>query len=258
MDTHESDIFEDAIKRLNDESTQAAREEIDVDVSRGAVLSLDYLLMVALATIVAAIGLSSGQVAVVIGAMIIAPLLGPILAFSFGTALGNRKLLWLSAKSFGAGLAVSLMAGGILGMFLPPGLDAGLVNFENPLGLTTAALPLASGAAAALMVTQNNAPALVGVMVSAALLPPLAAIGLLIGGGEYEQALRAAATVTANIVAITLAAQVIFVWKGIRPRGWLTDSRETSLRWNLVIWVLLLALVVGALVLYGEAGLPDP
>ena len=93
-------------------------------------------------------------------------------------------------------------------MILPPGLDAGLVTFEHPLGLTTAALPLASGAAAALMVTQNNNSALVGVMVAAALLPPLAAIGLLVGGGEYARAVRALATVVANVVAITLAAQV--------------------------------------------------
>lgn len=246
---------EDAQKELDEENTQAAREEIYVDVSRGAVLSRDYLLMVALATVVAAIGLSSGQVAVVIGAMIIAPLLGPILAFAFGTALGSHKLLWLAAKSFGAGLAVSLVAGGILGTVLPPGLDAGLVNFEDPLGLTTVALPLASGAAAALMVTQGNAPALVGVMVSAALLPPLAAIGLLIGGGEYAQALRAGATVLANIIAITLAAQIVFFWKGIRPRGWLTDSDDTSVRWNLAVWALLLGLVAVAFVVYGEAGL---
>lgn len=246
---------EEEQEKLDEENTQAAREEIYVDVSRGAVLSRDYLLMVALATVVAAIGLSSGQIAVVIGAMVIAPLLGPILAFSFGTAIGNRKLLWISAKSFLVGLVVSLIAGGVLGLILPPGLDAGLVKFDHPLGLTTAALPLASGAAAALMVTQNNNSALVGVMVAAALLPPLAAIGLLVGGGEYAQALRAGATVIANVVAITLAAQVVFIWKGIRPRGWLTEGRDTSIRWSLAIWVVLLGLVVAGLVVFGEAGL---
>jgi len=246
---------EDAQEKLDAENSQAAREEIYVDVSRGAVLSRDYLLMVALATVVAAIGLSTGQVAVVIGAMVIAPLLGPIIAFAFGTALGNRKLLWIAAKSFGVGLAVSLLAGGLLGMILPPGLDAGLVTFEHPLGLTTAAPPLASGAAAALMVTQNNHSALVGVMVAAALLPPLAAIGLLVGGGEYAQAVRALATVVANVVAITLAAQVVFILKGIRPRGWLADSHDTSIRWSLAIWVGLLGLVVVGLVFFGGAGL---
>jgi len=246
---------EEAQEKLQAETSAAAREEIYVDVSRGAVLSLDYLLMVVLATLVAAIGLSTGQVAVVIGAMVIAPLLGPILAFAFGTALGNRKLLWLAAKSFGAGLAVSLGAGVLLGLILPTGLDAGLVTFDHPLGLTTAALPLASGAAAALMVTQNNNSALVGVMVAAALLPPLAAIGLLVGGGEYAQALRALATVIANIVAITLAAQIVFIWKGIRPRGWLSDSHDTSVRWSLAIWVVLLGAVVAGLVFFGGAGL---
>ncbi|NKB28825.1 MAG: TIGR00341 family protein [Rhodobacteraceae bacterium] len=248
-------VDEEKQAKLEAENSQAAREEIYVDVSRGAILSRDYLLMVALATVVAAIGLSTGQVAVVIGAMVIAPLLGPILAFAFGTALGNRNLLWIAAKSFAAGLAVSLLAGGLLGLVLPPGLDAGLVTFNNPLGLTTAALPLASGAAAALMVTQNNNSALVGVMVAAALLPPLAAIGLLVGGGEYVQALRALATVIANVVAITLAAQVVFILKGIRPRGWLADSHDTSVRWSLAIWVALLALVVAGLVIFGGAGL---
>lgn len=237
--------IEDEDRRArNERQTQlAAREEIFAQVKAESRITVDYLVLTALATVVAAIGLNSDQVAVVIGAMVIAPLLGPILAFSFGTALGNRALLRDSALSFAGGLAVSVLVGGALGFVVPVNLDSALLNYTEPLGLTTLALPVASGAAAGLMVAQGRVSALVGVMVAAALLPPVSAFGLLLGAGEHVQAARALSTVAINVIAITLAAQVVFVAKGVRPRKYLGESHKSSIRLNIGTC---LFLVVGA------------
>ncbi|EKE74269.1 TIGR00341 family protein [Celeribacter baekdonensis] len=243
---------EDEQERIAQKETAATREDIYADIRADAALTKDYLIMSALATCVAAIGLRSGQVAVVIGAMVIAPLLGPIIAFAFGTALGNLALLKLSARSLGAGILVSVLVGAVIGQMFPPSQDTGLLDYSGVLSLQTVILPLASGAAAALMVASGSTSALIGVMVAAALLPPLAGFGLLIGGQNWDMAVRALASVAVNIVAINLAAQVVFVLKGIRPRRWKSKAHATSVRVSLAISVGLVLLVTLALWGFGH------
>ncbi|WP_208353908.1 TIGR00341 family protein [Pseudaestuariivita rosea] len=245
---------EEKQEELDQRNESAAREEIYADVRNSSVLTLDYLIMTALATFVAAIGLNTGQIAVVIGAMVIAPLLGPIIAFSFATALGNRSLLGIALRALAAGIAVAAVIGGVIGMAFPINLDSSLMDFAGPLGLNTIALPLASGAAAALMVAQGKTSTLVGVMVAAALLPPLAAFGLLLGASEYQQALIALITVVTNIIAINLAAQIVFLTKGVRPMRWLSDKYDNSLYWNVGISVLLIVGLIVAIYLFGGGG----
>lgn len=238
---------EEVQERIARKETVNTREEIYADIRQGTALTPDYLVMTALATCVAAIGLSSGQIAVVIGAMVIAPLLGPVLAFAFGSALGNVPLLKVALRSLGAGLGVAVLVGGVMGSILPGDPGNTMMDFSGALSLRTVALPLASGAAAALMVAGGQTSALVGVMVAAALLPPLAAFGLLLGGGDIADALRALATVITNIVAINLAAQVVFLLKGIQPRRWLGEAHVTSVRVAIGASAFLVLLMAGGL-----------
>lgn len=78
-------------EREEDKATEA-REKLRSSVEKGARLNLNHIVLVVLSTLVAAIGLLEDSVAVVIGAMVIAPLLGPNLAFALGTALGDLRL----------------------------------------------------------------------------------------------------------------------------------------------------------------------
>lgn len=227
----------------------AAREEIFTQISEDAVLTPDFLILVGIATFVAAIGLSNDNIPVVIGSMVIAPLLGPILAFAFGTALGNRQLLVSSVRSLSAGLGVAVATGLLLGLIVPSDMESPLLNYSRQLGIEELALPVASGAAAGLMVARGRVSALVGVMVAAALLPPLSAFGLLIGHGSWAQGLRALAVVGINIVAITLSAQLVLLAKGVRPRRYLSDRHRNSIRINIAVCAGLLASAAAA-VLY--------
>ncbi len=101
----------------------------------------------------AAIGLIENNVAVLIGAMVIAPLLAPNLALSLGTALGDMPLMRKSVQTLLAGilLAVSLSAG--LGLLWPTDLASHELMSRTEAGLDSVALALASGAAAALSLT---------------------------------------------------------------------------------------------------------
>lgn len=219
---------EEEQERIAQRETARAREEIYGDIRAGTALTVDYLVLTALATIVAAIGLAEDQTAVVIGAMVIAPLLGPIIAFAFATTLGLAPLMLIAVRTLGAGLGVAVGAALLLGFVTGGEVDPIVSAYEAPLSLVTVALPLASGAAAALMVARGQTSALVGVMVAAALLPPLSAFGLLLGAGQWTIAAKALTTVIVNIAAINLAAQVVFRLKGIRPRRWESEAHAAS------------------------------
>jgi hypothetical protein len=126
---------EERQEELDRQDRTTAREEIFTTVKADAHLTLDYLVLTGLAAFVACIGMHHDQVAVVIGSMVIAPLLGPILAFAFGTALGNRNLLLLAARTLGAGLVVATVVGIALGLVLDVNTGSRLLQFDTPLGM---------------------------------------------------------------------------------------------------------------------------
>jgi len=80
------------------------------------------------------------------------------------------------------------------------------------------AIALASGAPAALSLVTGVSSALVGVMVAVALLPPTAAIGLLLGACEVPLAMGAFLLLPVNVVSVNLSAQTVLFWRGVRPR----------------------------------------
>lgn len=230
--------------------TIALREEIYHQVSGGAALTPDFMLLTLLSTVVAAIGLSANNVAVVIGAMVIAPLLGPVLAFSFAAALGDLPLLLRAARTALAGLALGGGLAFVIGLFLPVDYASDELAARTVLGLDAVALALASGGAAALSIAAGLPSALVGVMVAVALLPPSAAAGMYLGGGDPENAARAALLLAVNVVCVNLAALAVFAYKGVRPRTWLERaSAKRAAQVNAATLVFLLLVLVGAIVL---------
>jgi len=230
-------------------STMALREEIYEDVTAGTALTQDFLVLTILSAIVAGIGMNTDNVAVVIGAMVIAPLLGPILAFSFAGALGDLKLMVTSAKSAIVGMGLGMLTAVGLGVFLTLDLQSKELISRADLRMENVALALASGAAAALSLITGLSSALVGVMVAVALAPPAVAVGLFLGAGELSLAGRALLVLALNVVCVSLAAQIIYWWKGIRPRTWLErKSAKRSMQINIAVWATLLVGISGLII----------
>ena len=100
-------------------SAGISREELVQSVARGAEVDRTFLLLVVLSTIVASIGLLENNVAVVIGAMVIAPLLGPNLALALATALGEKALMKKAIHSNIVGFVLCLVISILLGMIWP-------------------------------------------------------------------------------------------------------------------------------------------
>ncbi|GAB6051827.1 TIGR00341 family protein [Magnetospira thiophila] len=231
-------------------SSGATREELYQVVSKGASADTIFLILVFLSTIVAAIGLLGDDVAVVIGAMVIAPLLGPNLALSFSIAIGDAELFWRSIRANAVGLVLCLGISIAMGATIPLDLGSAQLMARTGVEIDGVVLALASGAAAALSLTSGLSATLVGVMVAVALLPPTATFGLMAGDGRWDLALGAATLLAVNIVCVNLAAQLVFFVRGIRPRIWFEVHRaKRALRLTVTVWLALLATLVAVILL---------
>lgn len=226
-------------------SVALTREELYNDIEKNARLDSTYLLLVSLSTIVAAIGLLEDNVTVVIAAMVIAPLLGPNIAFAFSTSLGDSRLMWRSLKTNLAGIAIAFIICVAIGYFWRWGLESDELMSRTRVGLDSVVLALASGAAAVLSLITGLASVLVGVMVAVALLPPTATLGIMLGSGEIALAGGAALLLAVNIVCLNLAAKLVFLSKGIKPRTWLEQQKaRQSMGIYISIWLVLLGILI--------------
>lgn len=229
------------------------REELYEDIKDAARCSRVYLTMVVLSTIVAAVGLYYNSVAIIIGAMVIAPLLGPNVALSLSTALGDLALLRHALLTALAGIATTMVLSVIIGVLLNVDPATPEVASRNAVGMGDIAVALASGAAGALAFTTGVSATLIGVMVAVALLPPLVVFGLLLGGGYPAMATGALSLFLMNLICVNLAGVTTFMVQGIRPTTWWEKDRASkAMRIGIGLWVTLLAALSGMILWLGK------
>lgn len=219
-----------------------SREELYQSIERNARIDQNYILLVVLSTIVAAVGMLEDSIAVVIGAMVIAPLLGPNIALAFGTVLGDGKLMLRAFIALLIGITVALLTSYIISLIYPLEEFSKELSARTVVGMGSVVMALASGAAAALSMTTGLSTVLVGVMVAVAILPPTAALGLMIGYQQYFLAFGAFILLAVNIVCINLSANIVFIFKGINPRtsGEKQKAKKSAMVY-LFVWLILLA-----------------
>lgn len=219
--------------------------ELVQKLSSGAVVNRVFLVTVVLSTVVATIGLIRDNVAVIIGAMVIAPLLGPNMTLAMATTLGDPKLARSALRVNATGLLLALLLAVLIGVAVPVDPSVREIAVRTEVGLSDVVLALAAGSAGALAFTTGLSAAVVGVMVAVALLPPLATVGLLLGSGHPRLAVGALLLTLTNIVCVNLAGVATFLWQRVNPRHWWeADRAKRMVRVSGAIWLALLALLV--------------
>ena len=228
------------------------REELYNETSGTAKLTRVYVVTVALSVIVASVGLVKGNVAVIIGAMVIAPLLGPNMALSLATTLADVRLARLSIRTLSVGLLLASALSLALGYLLSVDPSTPEIASRTEVGLGDIGLALASGSAGALFLTIGVSTALVGVMLAVALLPPLVTFGLLIGSGNFDLSIDALLLFLTNLICVNLAGVLTFVAQGVWPRSWWEASKARKLTLVAIsIWCVLLVLLTALIILWG-------
>ncbi len=227
---------------------RVSREELYSQITDGVTMTRVYLAMVMLSTIVAALGVLRDNTAVVIGAMVIAPILAPNVGLALSTTLGDFELGIKSLKANLSGIGVAFILSVILGFILHVDETVYQIASRTEVHLSDIALALASGAAGVLAYTVGMSAAVIGVMVAVALLPPLVTAGLLLGDMQYELAFYAGLLLLTNVICVNLSAIATFNLQGVRPRTWYeTAKAKRANKFALTLWVslvLLLALVI--------------
>ncbi|WP_121741772.1 TIGR00341 family protein [Natronorubrum halophilum] len=187
-----------------------------------------YAVMLLISAVVATAGLLADSPAVVIGAMVIAPLLGPALAANVGIVTGDDRLKATGFRYQLVGVAMVVVASIALAFLArmaglePAGVDivvaTELEERVSP-NLFSLAVALGAGIAGILSLTRGFSEAIVGVMIAAALIPPSAAVGITVAWGMHGAAIGAAALVIVNLLSINLAALATLWVAGYRPQG---------------------------------------
>lgn len=232
--------------KKDDQEERISREEIYAQVSEMSELTKIYMILVAASALVASIGLLNDDVAVIIGAMIIAPLIGPNIGLSLANVMGNRKFAIKAIKTNIVGILIASIVSIIVGIIFTVNPQNPSIVLRTDVARGSFFLALASGLAGSFAVTSGLTSALVGVMIAVALLPPLAAFGLLVGSENYSLALGALLLFFINFVCINLSATISFIVQKIEP----VEKKESiaakkTARNSLIIWILFLIILYG-------------
>ncbi|MDF1758183.1 MAG: TIGR00341 family protein [Legionellaceae bacterium] len=223
-----------------------ASEELFEDVKNYAKSSRAYISMLVLATIVAAVGLHNNSVLAIIGAMVIAPMLGPIIAISLGAILGEISFLLKALLTGLAGIVLVIVLSTLIGtlVVIDPTLSeiASRTRFQHG----DLAIALASGCAGALAFTTGISETLIGVMVAVSLLPPLVTFGLLFGSGYFYLSLGSLELFILNLASVNFASVLVFLVQGIYPLDWKEKPMPYKILHTILIssWIIVLFLIL--------------
>ena len=179
-----------------------------------------FVSLMMLSTAIAVFGVLADSTAVVIGAMLVAPLMFPVLGFAAAVVMGWPRRVLNRALLVAAGALLSVLLAAVISFVIPgreTPLPAELMARTSP-NLLDLGIALAAGAAGAYgQVRRHAADALTGVAVAVALVPPLAVVGITLQLTEWQLALGAGLLFLANVVGIVIAASATFLAAGFVP-----------------------------------------
>lgn len=177
-----------------------------------------FLMLILVSCVIATLGLLNNSVSVVIGAMLVAPLLWPIMSFAMGLILLDWKLIRLSGLSIIASVIVALITAiPITFQYVPLGSETEILKQTDFTFMFPVAL--ASGFAAAFaLVDEKLREAIPGIAISVALIPPLVSIGIGLGGTDWSLVSRAANAFLVNLFGIIGMSMIVFLLFGFRKK----------------------------------------
>jgi len=198
-----------------DENNEAAggdahgRSLILASVARDARLDRKFLLLIILAAAIATLGLLQNSTAVVIGAMLVSPLMGPIMGVGFGLATIESNLIKRSLVTLAAGMAVAVIVAMII-IWLSPIQDVtSELRARTQPTLLDLGVAVVGGIAGVYAIMRKLSGVMVGVAIATALVPPLSTVGFGLVTGRFDFALGAALLFLTNTLAIAFAATIV-------------------------------------------------
>jgi len=236
---------------LQDYRRNREKEKQDLNVyqvlSEGARPSIEYYILTVLSCLIATAGLIMGSTAVIIGAMIVAPLMTPILAFSLAIIWGDLALARDALFSLARGVILAVGISALIAALVPiPTPSPEIVSRTRP-SLFDVIVALVAGVVGAYGHANRKISAtIVGIAIAVALMPPLCTVGIEIGKADFTGAAGASVLFAINLVAISLSGSIVFLAMRIHPRseGDSGGARRRALTQIVLSTAVLLAIAV--------------
>lgn len=230
------------------EDRQSVLDELFFEGREWAPFLRRFAVLTILSTLIAAFGLVADSVAVIIGAMLVAPLMTPILAVAAALVLSNVRQLVTNLAVLAGGVVLAIGTAWLATRLGLQDLTTATALPDEILGRTSPSLldlgvAVAAGLAAGYVITHPRvSSSIAGVAIAVALVPPLATVGITYSVGATAESRGALLLFATNLVAIVLAAIVVMLLSGLVPEG-ISTTRTTGLGF-VVSAVLLVAIAV--------------
>lgn len=219
------------------------RQQIQTELLEESISNTSYVILVVGSCGIATVGLLANSAAVIIGAMIIAPLMLPIRGLAFGALEGNvllfRKGLW--SVVVGTLLAIALAWG--LGLLVRlPSFGNEVLSRSQPTLLDLGVAVVAGSISGYAKVQPKVSESLAGTAIAVALMPPICVIGLGLSQADWSLSLGATLLYLTNLLGITLSCMLTFLLTGYTP---FRQARK-ALGWTIALTsTLLIPLSIG-------------
>jgi uncharacterized hydrophobic protein (TIGR00271 family) len=193
-------------------------DEVVADIEAGAEPRTSFYLMLIASSMIACLGLVANSTAVIIGAMLVSPLMTPIFGVALAMLKGDHRLFPKALFAEFAGVAFAVGSAYLFGLvWISAEATPAMLARTDPHLLDLLVAVFAGFAGAYALLDERTSPALPGVAIATAVVPPLSAAGLCLANGAYRGAGGALLLFFANFVAILLVALVTFSVAGIAP-----------------------------------------
>eukprot|EP01083_Nonionella_stella_P148195 468730_1 len=222
-------------------------------IMNGASFTFDYACMLTIASMIAVGGLATNSAVIVVASMLVSPIMGPVLAFTFGVTLRNRPMAKLGIRNEVFSLFICIIIGFVVGFFYALGTNnrndwptEEMASRGNPWALADGAfIAFASGIGVALSVIGDYLSTVIGVAISASLLPPAVNSGMLLSFTIYEKAFPQyisddyddISTIVMAVISLILTIEnIIIIFLSARMMFWIKTIVRTQDRNQTQIW----------------------
>ena len=189
--------------------------------------SRDFYSMIVLSAAIASLGLILNSTAVIIGAMLVAPLMSAITGMGMAIIHGDLRFLILTSRALIRGSAMAILTGFLFGLINFSGEPTQQILQRTEPSTLDLIVALISGVAAAYALCRKNVSnSLPGVAIAVALVPPLTTVGVCLSIGFWGLAYGALKLFLSNMVAIVFASAVVFASLGFRPNVDTTEDHR--------------------------------
>lgn len=193
-------------------------KELFLALKESAKPSSIFIVLMVLSTLLATTGLFQNSTPVIIGAMILAPMMSPIISLSMGVVRGDSFFIESSLKTLAFGIVMALLFSSIYTYFMPLNVLTDEMRSRLNPNILDLMVAIISGIAGAYASAKSEiAKSLAGVAIAVALIPPLSVAGIGLGWSDFDISYGAFLLFITNLVGITLSAAITFLILGYSP-----------------------------------------